>query len=104
MFFPLYILVYNRQQVITGLHKQNDNDKVGKQANIKHTFFGKAGIKVTTICDLILTFFFSNTVPLIGADCPSQSRDAILVAVEISSASAGPRAHNVAATFYQRLS
>lgn len=45
-------------------------------------------------------FFLSlNIVPLIGSDCPSQSRDAILVAIETSSASAGQCADNVAAMF-----
>lgn len=56
------------------------------------------------ICDLILILFFFffvslNIVPLIGSDCPSQSRDAILVAIGTSSASAGRCADNVAATF-----
>lgn len=52
--------------------------------------------------DLYLVFFFPpslNIVPLIGSDCPSQSRDAILVAIETSSASAGQCTDNVAATF-----
>lgn len=40
-----------------------------------------------------------SIVPLIGSDCPSQSRDAVLVAIETSSASAGQRVDNVAATF-----
>lgn len=52
------------------------------------------------ICDLILFFFLSlNIVPLIGSDCPSQSRDAILVVIETTSASAGQACRNVAATF-----
>lgn len=52
------------------------------------------------ICDLICVFFPSlNIVPLIGSDCPSQSRDAIPVAIETSSASAERCADNVAATF-----
>lgn len=52
------------------------------------------------ICDLICVFFLSpNIVPLIGSDCPSQSRDAIPVAIETLSASAERCADNVAATF-----
>lgn len=46
-----------------------------------------------------MSFFCLNIVPLIGSDCPSQSRDAIPVAIETSSASAERCADNVAATF-----
>lgn len=77
--------------------------KTSKHKNTQTGLFGKAWIKVTRsiICDLILSLFFLslNIVPLIGSDCPSQSRDAILVAMETSSASAGRRADNVAAPF-----
>lgn len=73
----------------------------------KKNFFGKAGIKVTKsiICDLIcIVFFLSlNIVPLISSDCPSQSRDVILVTMGTSSASAGQCAENVTATFAEAV-
>ena len=104
---PLYILYTDNKQSSQACINNKTMINKGKQANIKHTrrdIFGKAGIKVTrsVICDLILilfSFFFSslNIVPLIGSDCPSQSRDAVLVAIESSSASAGQCADNVAA-------
>lgn len=100
MFFPLYILYTDNTQSSQAYRNKKTMENEGKEgANIekKHThrqtdIFGKVGIKVTRsiICDLILILFLFS-VPLIGSDCPSQSRDAILVAMETSSASAGQR-------------
>lgn len=47
--------------------------------------------------DPYLVLFYFIFVPSIGSDCPSQSHDAIRVAIETSSASAGRCADNVAA-------
>lgn len=108
MFFPLYILYTDNKQSSQACINKKTMVNEEKQANIKkHTdIFGKAGIKVTRSINLwfdpYLVFFFFlslSIVPLIGSDCPSQSRDAILVAIETSSASAGQRVDNVAAMF-----
>lgn len=109
MFLPLYILYTdNKQSSQTRINKKTMVNEE-KQANIKnkntHRHFWQSRNKSDkkhkfVIWSLSCFFFLSlSIVPLIGSDCPSQSRDAILVAIETSSASAGQRGDNVAAMF-----
>lgn len=75
---------------------------------LKEIFFwqsrDKSDKKHNLRSDLYSFFFLSlNIVPLISSDCPSQSRDVILVTMGTSSASAGQCAENVTATFAEAV-
>ena len=84
---------------------QSDNGKIKYKIHKRHTVFGKAGRKVTrsTIWFDPFFSFLSTSASLIGSDCPSQSRDAMAVTMEPSSASARRRADNVSTVFSKPL-
>lgn len=106
MFFPC---TFNRYipSVLSGLHKHDKGKKMYKHNTHPFFFFccffwqsrNKSDKNHYWWFDRLFFFLSLSIVPLIGSDCPSQSRDAIMVAMETSSASAGQPLHNVAAMF-----